>query len=150
MPRPERSEGSSVPNDLMILPWASRRTGRLLAGLAALIALFIALYTAIAQVDSVLHLYDGLWMLGGAAVALALCIPLVRSWPRDRAIVLLAVATVIGSWAPLVALAIRAKMPILARLRGAMFFSNADVVGIALLVGVVCLFLALKEYREGT
>ncbi|HEY7029474.1 MAG TPA: hypothetical protein VH438_17800 [Gemmatimonadales bacterium] len=131
----------------ILLPWASRRTGRVLAGLAAVIALSIALYTAISQVDSVLQLYDGLWMLAGAAVALAICVPLVWSRPRDRAIAVLAVATVIGSWAPLVALAIRAKVPILARLKGAVFFSSADVVGVALPVGVVCLYLAVKEYR---
>ena len=113
-----------------------------------MIALSIALYTAVSQVDTVLHLYDGLWMLGGAVVALAICVPLVWSWPRDRAIAVLAVVTVIGSWAPLVAFAIRGKIPILARLKGAMFFSSADVVGVALPVGVVCLFLALKEYRK--
>ncbi len=130
-----------------LLPWTSRRTGRALAAFAALISLGIALYTAISQVDRVLHLYDGLWMLGGAAVGLALSVPVVWSWPRDKAIALLAIVTVVGSWAPLVALALRAKIPILSRLKGAVFFSSADVVGVALPVGVVCLYLAVKEYR---
>ena len=133
-----------------LLSWTSRRTGRTLAGLAALISLGIAIYTAISQVDRVLHIYDGLWMLAGAAVALALCVPLVWSWPRDRAIALLAIVTVVGSWTPLIALAIRAGIPILARLKGAVFFSSADVVGVALPVGVVCLYLAVKEYRVGS
>ena len=132
-----------------LLSWTSRRTGRALAGLAALISLGIAIYTAISQVDRGLHLYDGLWMLGGTAIALAIWVPLVWSWPRDKAIALLAVVTVIGSWAPLVALALRARIPILARLKGAVFFSSADVVGVALPVGVVCLYLAMKEYRVG-
>jgi len=120
-----------------------------LAGLVALISFGIAIYTAISQVDRVLHIYDGLWMLAGVTVALGLCVPLVWSWPRDKAIALLAVVTVIGSWAPLVALALRARIPILARLKGAVFFSSADVVGVALPVGVVCLYLAMKEYRVG-
>ena len=129
------------------LSWTSRRTGRALAGLAALISFGIAIYTAISQVDRVLHIYDGLWMLAGATVALVLCVPLVWSWPRDKAIALLALVTVIASWAPLVALALRARIPILARLKGAVFFSSADVVGVALPVGVVCLYLAVREYR---
>jgi len=132
-----------------LLSWTSRRTGRALAGLVALISFGIAIYTAISQVDRVLHIYDGLWMLAGATVALGLCVPLVWSWPRDKAIALLAVVTVIGSWAPLVALALRARIPILARLKGAVFFSSADVVGVALPVGVVCLYLAMKEYQVG-
>jgi len=129
------------------LSWTSRRTGRALAGLAALISFGIAIYTAISQVDRVLHIYDGLWMLAGATVALVLCVPLVWSWPRDKAIALLALVTVIASWAPLVALALRARIPILSRLKGAVFFSSADVVGVALPVGVVCLYLAVREYR---
>ena len=131
------------------LSWTSRRTGRALAGLAALISFGIAIYTAISQVDRVLHIYDGLWMLAGATVALVLCVPLVWSWPRDKAIALLALVTVIASWAPLVALALRARIPILSRLKGAVFFSSADVVGVALPVGVVCLYLAVREYRVG-
>ena len=86
-------------------------------------------------------------MLAGAAVAIAITIPIVRSWPRDRAIVLLAVVTEIGAWAPLVVLALRAHIPIPARLKGAIFFSSADVIGVALPVGVVCAWLAVKEYR---
>lgn len=129
------------------LSWTSRRTGRALAGLAGLISFGIAIYTAISQVDRVLHIYDGLWMLAGATVALVLCVPLVWSWPRDKAIALLALVTVIASWAPLVALALRARIPVLARLKGAVFFSSADVVGVALPVGVVCLYLAVREYR---
>jgi hypothetical protein len=132
-----------------LLSWTSRRTGRSLAGLAALISFGIAIFTAISQVDRVLHLYDGLWMIGGTAAAMAICVPRVWSWPRDKAIALLALVTVIASWTPLVALALRARIPILARLKGAVFFSSADVVGVALPVGVVCLYLAMKEYRVG-
>ncbi|HSR89972.1 MAG TPA: hypothetical protein VLK88_01600, partial [Gemmatimonadales bacterium] len=129
------------------LSWTSRRTGRALAALVALISFGIAIYTAVSQADRVLHIYDGLWMLAGATVAIGLCIPFVWSWPRDRAIALLATVTVVGSWTPLIVLALRAGIPIPARLKGAVFFSSADVVGVALPVGVVCLYLAVKEYR---
>ena len=130
-----------------LFSWTSRRTGRALAALAALVSLAIAVYTAISQIDRVLHLYDGLWMLAGAAVAIAITIPIVKSWPRDRAIALLAVITEIGAWAPLVVLALRAHISIPARLKGAIFFSNVDVIAVALPVGIVCAWLAIKEYR---
>jgi hypothetical protein len=133
-----------------LLSWTSRSTGRALAALAAALSFGIAIYTAISQVDRVLRLYDGLWMLAGAAVAIAITIPIVRSWPRDRAIVLLAVVTEIGAWVPLVVLALRAHISIPARLKGAIFFSSADVIGVALPVGVVCGWLAVKEYRGAT
>ena len=142
------SRNPNLPPVAPLLSWTSRRTGRTLAGLAALISFGIAIYTAISQVDRVLHIYDGLWMLGGTAVATGDLCSLVWSWPRDKAIALLALVTVIASWTPLVALALRAKIPILARLKGAVFFSSADVVGVALPVGVVCLYLAVKEYRR--
>ena len=57
-----------------LLSWTSRRTGRALAALAAALSFGIAIYTAISQVDRVLRLYDGLWMIAGAAVALALAL----------------------------------------------------------------------------
>ena len=132
-----------------LLSWTSRRTGRALAALAAALSFGIAIYTAISQVDRVLRLYDGLWMIAGAAVALTITIPIVRSWPRDRAIALLAFVTEIGAWAPLVVLALPAHIPIPARLKGAIFFSSADGIGVALPVGVVCAWLAVKEYRVG-
>ena len=88
-------------------------------------------------------------MLAGAAVAIALTIPIVKSWPRDRAMALLAVVTEIGAWAPFVVLALRAHISIPARLKGAIFFSSVDVIAVALPVGVVCAWLAAKEYRPG-
>jgi hypothetical protein len=132
-----------------LLSWTSRRTGRALAALAALISLAIAFYTAVSQVDRVLRLYDGLWMLAGAAIAIAITIPIVKSWPRDQAVVLLAVVTEIGAWVPLVILALRSHISIPARLKGAIFFSSVDVIAVALPVGVVCAWLAVKEYRVG-
>jgi hypothetical protein len=86
-------------------------------------------------------------MLAGAAVALAITIPIMKSWPRDRAIALLVIVTEIGAWAPLVVLALRAHIPVPARLKGAIFFSSADVIAVALPVAVVCAWLAVKEYR---
>ena len=125
----------------------SRRTGRLLAAAAACVSFGIAAFTAISQIDPVLHLYDGVWMFAGAALAVAIAAPLVWRWPRERALLALCVATIIGTWGPLVLLALRAHMPIAARLKGAVFFSNADVVGIALPVSILLGWLALREHR---
>jgi hypothetical protein len=125
----------------------SRRSGRLLAAAAACLTFGLAVYTAISQVDRVLHLYDGLWMLAGAALAVGLTAPLIWSWPRERALLALAVASILGTWGPLVLLALRAHISIAARLKGAVFFSSADIVGIALPVSIMLAWLALREHR---
>ena len=52
-----------------------------------------------------------------------------------------------GTWAPLVGLAFRAGIPIRTRLQGAVFWSSADVVGVALPIGIVFAWLALREHR---
>lgn len=125
----------------------SRRSGRLLAALGAIFCLGIAGYTAITEVDPVLHIYDGLWMCAGGAAAVLLVTPLVWRWPRERALAVVAAATAAGTWAPLAVLALRARIPLAARVKGAIFFSSADVVGIALPVGVALAWLAIREHR---
>lgn len=126
---------------------ASRRSGRITAGLAATGTLGLAGYVAISEIDPVLHLYDGLWMIGGACLTFAIIALLVRQWRREPALVLIAVGVAAGAWSPLVLLALRAHMPVLARLKGAIFLSSADVIGIALPVGATLAWLALGDHR---
>jgi drug/metabolite transporter (DMT)-like permease len=129
------------------LPLASRRTGRLLAALGALVSLGIAISTAISESDRVLRIYDGLWMLLGAAVAVAAVTPFIRRWPRERALFALAITVTAGTWLPLVILALRGGMPIGRRIRGAIFWAGADIIGLAVPVGVLFAWLALQEHR---
>jgi hypothetical protein len=134
-----------MPRELGI---TSRRSGRLLAGLAAVGVLGLAVLTAVSEAAPELHIYDGLWMITGAALLVSLCAPLVWNWPRERALAVVASAAAIGAWAPLVVLALRAGVPVMARLKGAVFFSDADILGIALPVGVALGWLALKEHTS--
>jgi len=133
-----------VSGDLQL---ASRRTGRIAAGLAALATLSLAGYVAVSEIDPILRLYDGLWMFGGASVAFAGIAPLVRRWRRESALALIAVGVAIGAWCPLVLLALRAHIPVLARLKGSVFLSSGDVIGVALPVGATLAWLAFGEHR---
>lgn len=127
----------------------SRRAGRLLAGVAAATVLGIAVYTAVVQAEPALRLYDGYWMLGGTAVAVGVVAPLVWGWGRERALVAVSTAAALGAWLPLIVLALRARIPVAARLKGAVFLSSADVIGVALPVGIALAWLALREHRPG-
>jgi hypothetical protein len=128
----------------------SRRSGRLLAGCASAFSLGLAIYTAVSELEPALRLFDGLWMFAGAGVAVAVVAPLIWRWPRERALAVLAAAAAAGTWAPLVVLALRAGIPIRTRLGAAVFWSSADVVGVALPVGIVFAWLALREHRPGS
>ena len=125
----------------------SRRSGRLLAGAAAVLILGLAVRTAFTGTVPELRLYDGWWMVGGATVTIALGLPFIWKWPRERALAVIAGCAAIGAWVPLVILAIRAGIPVLVRLKGAVFFSDADVLGVALPVGAALAWLALREHR---
>ncbi len=129
------------------LQLGSRRTGRIAAGIAAFAALALAGYVAISEIDPVLRLYDGLWMFGGASLAFACIAPLVRRWRREPALALIALGVAAGAWCPLVLLALRAHIPVLARLKGSVFLSSADVIGVALPVGATLAWLAFGEHR---
>jgi hypothetical protein len=59
----------------------------------------------------------------------------------------LAVGAALGSWLPLMVIAWRAPTPAWSRLKAAVFFSSADVIGIALPVGIALAWLALREHR---
>ena len=125
----------------------SRRSGRLLAGAAAVLILGLAVRTAFSNTVPELKFYDGWWMIGGATVTIALSLPLIWKWPRERALAVVAGGAAIGAWVPLVILAMRAGIPVWARLKGAVFFSDADVIGVALPVGAALAWLALREHR---
>lgn len=128
-------------------PLTSRRTGRTLAGIAGALVLGLAVRTA--QVESMpdLHVYDGWWMVGGGVLTLLVLAPLAWRWPRERALLLVTVGTALGAWLPLVVLALKGHIPIAARLKGAIFFSSADVIGVTLPVGLALGWLALQEHR---
>jgi hypothetical protein len=125
----------------------SRKTGRIAAGLAAFGTLALAGFVAVSEIDPILHLYDGLWMFAGASVAFACIAPIVRRWRREPALALIAAGVAVGAWCPLVLLALRAHIPVLARLKGSIFLSSADIIGVALPVGATLAWLALGEHR---
>src|SRR5918998_4865349 len=89
--------------------------------------------------------YDGYWMMLGAAAAVGLVGFLVWGWPRERSLPLVVIASVVGSVVPLVISALRHDMPIMVRLRGSWILAGADLVGPAVIFGFMCLWLALRD-----
>jgi len=128
-------------------PLTSRRTGRIVAGMAAILVLGLAVRTAVIESMPTLHVYDGWWMLAGGSVVVLLLAPLAWRWPRERALLAVTLGGALGAWLPLVLLALRSHVPIAARLKGAIFFSSADVIGVTLPVGLALAWLALQEHR---
>jgi hypothetical protein len=124
-----------------------RRTGQIAAGLGALISFGWATWAARASAMPELKVYDGYWMMLGAAVAILLVAPVVWRWPRDRSLIAVAVAAAVGCVLPLVISAWRLGLPVAARLRGSWVLGGADLVGPALIIGSVCLWFALREYE---
>jgi hypothetical protein len=124
-----------------------RRVGQIAAGVVALGAFAVAWSAAQANAIPRLRVYDGYWMMLGASVAVLLVAPLIWRWPRERSLVAVALATVIGSAIPLVISAVRHHMPLMARLRGSWILAGADAVGPALVIGFVCLWFAIREHQ---
>jgi hypothetical protein len=93
--------------------------------------------------------YDGFWMMLGAAIAVALVAPLVWRWPRERSLLVVVMAAVLGSIIPLAISAATHGLPLMARLRGSWMLAGADMVGPALVIGFVCLWLALRDEVPG-
>jgi hypothetical protein len=87
-------------------------------------------------------------ILGAALMVLAIA-PLVWRWPREGSLIAIALAAAAGSVVPLGISAARHHIPLIARLRGAWILGGADMVGPPLIVGFVCLWFALREYRTG-
>lgn len=129
---------------------ASRRTGRIAAGLAAFATLSLAGFVTVSEIDPILHLFDGLWMFAGGSVAFAGIAPLVKRWRREPALALIATGVAAGAWCPLVILALRAHIPVLARLKGSIFLSSGDVIGVALPVGATLAWFAFGEHRPAS
>jgi hypothetical protein len=123
-----------------------RRTGQVTAALIALLMFVLAAWEARRSSMPFLKVYDGYWMILGAAIGMALVGPLVWRWPRERSLVAILLTAALGSAAPLIISAVRHHMPLAARLRGAWIIGGADVVGPALIIGCMCLWFALREH----
>ena len=93
------------------------------------------------------RVYDGYWMILGATLATLVAAPLVWRWPRELSLVAIAITTLGGIVAPLAISAVRLQMPIRARLLGSWVLGGADLVAPALIIGFMCLWFALREYR---
>lgn len=124
-----------------------RRAGQILAALAGLCAFGWAGWAAHLASIPELRIYDGFWMMIGAFLAVIMTAPLVWRWPRERSLVAIALVSTIGSVVPLGISALRHHIPLMARLRGAWILAGADMVGPALIVGCLCLWFAVREYR---
>ena len=124
-----------------------RRAGQVLAGLGALAAFGWAAWAAQESAMPEFKIYDGYWMILGALVAFAAVAPLVWRLPREISLVVITLTAVVGCVAPLVISALRRGMPVSVRLRGAWVLGGADMVGPVVVVGCLCLWLALRRYE---
>jgi hypothetical protein len=124
----------------------ARRKGQVVAGLAAIAAFAWAGWAAHAASIPELRVYDGYWMIIGAAIAVGLVAPLIWRWPRERSLVAVALAAVIGCLAPLAVSALRHNVPLMARFRGSWMLGGADAVGPALVLGFLFLWFAVREH----
>jgi hypothetical protein len=124
-----------------------------MAALAALGAFVWAGWAAHLAAIPELRVYDGYWMILGASLVVTAVAPFIWRWPRERSLVAVAIASVLGSLLPLWISALRHNIPLLARLRGAWMLGGADAVGPALVLGFTFLWFAVREHgieRSGT
>ena len=128
--------------EYQLLPRGQARAAALFG---AVLSLGLAVYTSARESMPELHIYDGYWMLLGAAITFALVAPLIWRLRRQVSLPILVVAVTLGSWLPLVIRAIRKNMDVIQRLEGARYLMSADVVSAAITVGAACLWLALRE-----
>jgi hypothetical protein len=124
-----------------------RRAGQLLAGLLSLACFGWAIWSARSSAIPELRVYDGFLILLGAAILVSLAAPMVWRWPRERSLVAIALAAVLGCIAPLGISALRHHMPLSVRLRGAWIIGGVDSVAPAVVIGFVCLWFAVREHR---
>ena len=122
---------------------------RLIPGLVAGAAFVWAAKSAHDSSMPEFKVYDGYWMMLGAAVAVGLVTPIVWRWPRERSLLAVVVASIVGSVVPLVVSAFTHNLPVVARLRGSWMLAGADLVGPALVVGFTCLWLAVRDEAAG-
>lgn len=124
-----------------------RRIGQIVAALAAVAAFGCAGWAARASSIPQVGIYDGFWMILGATLTVVMVAPVVWRWPRERSLLAIALASVLGSVVPLGISAMRHHLPLMARLRGSWMLGGAEAVGPALVVGFVCLWFAIREHR---
>jgi hypothetical protein len=117
---------------------------RLVPAIGAVVALALAGYVSVTESMPEFGLYDGVWMLAGAGLATGIAGVLAWRWPRERSLPLVVAAAAIGAWAPIIWLAHRGSVAMLARLRGTWYMMGGDVVSAAVPVGVACLWIALR------
>jgi hypothetical protein len=115
------------------------------AGAGAALALLLAWYTSATESMPELHLYDGYWMLLGAALAVGLVAPLVWSWRREWSLPVVVLASVLGCWLPIIWLAVRRHTPVMQRVKGTWYMMGGDVVAAAIPVAAICLWMALRR-----
>jgi uncharacterized membrane protein len=123
-----------------------RRSGRALAAVGATAAFVWGAWAAHDNAMPELRVYDGYRMIIGAVLAVIAVAPFVWNWRRDRSLLAIALAAAVGTLVPLIVSALRLHMPIMARLRGSWTLAGADLVGPAMVVGFVCLWLAIREW----
>jgi hypothetical protein len=123
-----------------------RRSGRALAAVGAIAAFAWGAWAAHDNAMPELRVYDGYRMIAGAVLAVVAVAPFVWHWRRDRSLLAIAIAAAVGTLIPLIVSALRLHMPIMARLRGSWTLAGADLVGPAMVVGFVCLWLAIREW----
>ena len=126
-----------------------RKLGRVVAGVGAAAAFLWAAKSAQSASMPEFKVYDGFWMMLGAAIAVMLVAPLVWRWPRERSLLVVVMAAVLGSIIPLAISAMTHGLPLMARLRGSWMLAGADMVGPALVIGFICLWLALRDEVPG-
>jgi hypothetical protein len=124
-----------------------RRLGRAAAAAGAIAAFAWAGWAAYDNAMPEFRVYDGYRMILGATLAVFVVAPFIWRWRRDRSLLVVAVAAAFGSVTPLVISALRYHMPIAARLRGSWTLAGAGLVGPAVVVGFVCLWLAIREWN---
>jgi hypothetical protein len=124
-----------------------RAVGRTVAALGAIAAFAWAGWAAHDNAMPELRFYDGYYMIFGATLAVIAVAPFIWRWRRDRSLAVIAVAAAVGSIIPLVISAVRHHMPIAVRFRGSWVLAGADLVGPAVVVGFVCLWLAVRAWN---
>ena len=126
-----------------------RAAGRLVAAVAAAAAFVWAAWAARNASMPEFKVYDGFWMMLGAAFAVALVAPMVWRWPRERSLLVIVIASIVGSVVPLAISAVRHRLPLVARLKGSWLIAGADLVGPAIVIGFACLWFALRDEVPG-
>lgn len=125
------------------------RMSRLIPAILAATAFLWAAKSAHDSSMPEFKVYDGYWIMLGAALAVGFVACLVWRWPRERSLPLIVAASVMGGIAPLAISALRHKLPIIARLRGSWMLAGADLVGPAVVIGVICLWFAVRDEAPG-